>query len=188
MSDKRRKYEVKNQSKTTMDVTRFQPLTPQEQQRRREDKLCMYCGNPAILQNPCREGKRGSPVLKETVQSEHDIRKGLIIPATPVETCLALLKLIMPKKTLSLIALVDSGASSCFIDEGLVTMHGTQVLRKNKPVVVEVVDGRPLASRNITMETTPLRVHLCDHDSHMFQRNIGSNKSGYHRNILAKET
>ncbi|KAH7366002.1 hypothetical protein KP509_18G058500 [Ceratopteris richardii] len=73
----------------------------------------------------------------------------------------------MPKKNLSLIALVDSRASSCFINEGLVKKHGIPVLWKNKPVVAEVVDGRPLASRNITMKTTPLGVHLGDHDSHI---------------------
>ncbi|KAH7288091.1 hypothetical protein KP509_31G011400 [Ceratopteris richardii] len=73
----------------------------------------------------------------------------------------------MPKKTLSLIALVDSEASSCFINEGLVKKHGIPILQKNKPVVSEVVDGRPLASGNITMETTPLIVHLGDHESHV---------------------
>ncbi|KAH7278834.1 hypothetical protein KP509_38G058100 [Ceratopteris richardii] len=137
-----------------IDVTRFQPLTPQEKQRRRDNKLCLYCGNPGHI---AVNWKRGSPVVKETIQPDHDIRKGLIIPSTPIETCLAPVKLIISKKTLSLIALVDSGASSCFIDEGL----------KNRPVVAEVVDGRPLASGNITMETLPLRVHLGDHDSHI---------------------
>ncbi|KAH7279800.1 hypothetical protein KP509_37G037600, partial [Ceratopteris richardii] len=69
--------------------------------------------------------------------------------------------------SLSLIALVDSGASSCFINEGLVNKHGIPILRKNKLVVAKVVDGQPLASGNITMETTPLRVHLDDHESHI---------------------
>ncbi|KAH7286472.1 hypothetical protein KP509_32G008800 [Ceratopteris richardii] len=86
---------------------------------------------------------------------------------TPLETCLAPIKLIMPKKTLSLIALVDLGESSCFIDKGLVKKHGILVLQKNKPIITEVVDGRPLASGNITMETTPLRVHLGDHESYI---------------------
>ncbi|KAH7280513.1 hypothetical protein KP509_36G000600 [Ceratopteris richardii] len=79
------------------------------------------------------------------MQLDHDIRKGLIILAIPIETCLAHVNLIMPKKTLSLIALIDSGASSCFIDEGLVTKHGIPVLWKNKPLVSKVVDGGQLA-------------------------------------------
>ncbi|KAH7432402.1 hypothetical protein KP509_07G021000 [Ceratopteris richardii] len=147
-----------------VDVTRFQPLTPQEKQRRRDNKLCLYCGNPGQI---AVNWKRGSPVVKETIQPDHDIRKGLIIPSTPVETCLAPVKLIMSKKTLSLIALVDSRAFSCFIDEGLVKKHGILVLWKNRTVEAEVVDGRHLASGNITMETIPLRVHLGDHDSHI---------------------
>ncbi|KAH7405600.1 hypothetical protein KP509_15G077200 [Ceratopteris richardii] len=108
----------------------FQPLTLEEKQRRRVNKLCLYCGNPGHIAINCPNKRTNSRV--------------------------AATLLIMPKKTLSLAALVDSGDSSCFIDEGL----------KNKLVVAEVVDGRPLASRNITMETTPLRVHLSDHESH----------------------
>ncbi|KAH7443388.1 hypothetical protein KP509_02G032100 [Ceratopteris richardii] len=162
-----------------IDVTRFQPLTPQEKQRRGGNKLCLYCGNPGHIAVNCPNKRTNSKVeatlveqgneevVKETIELDHDIRKGLIITSTPVETCLAPVKLIMSKKTLSLIALVDSGASSCFIDEGLVKKHGIPVLRKNRPVVAEVVDGRPLASGNITMETIPLRVHLGDHDSHI---------------------
>ncbi|KAH7292053.1 hypothetical protein KP509_29G049500 [Ceratopteris richardii] len=124
-----------------IDVTRFQPLTPQEKQRRRDNKLCLYCGNPGHIAVNCPNKRTNSKV--------------------------AATLLILSKKTLSLIALVDSGASSCFIDEGLVKKHGIPVLRKNRPVVAEVVDGRPLASGNITMETIPLRVHLGDHDSHI---------------------
>ncbi|KAH7281334.1 hypothetical protein KP509_36G042100, partial [Ceratopteris richardii] len=105
--------------------------------------------------------------VEETLQTDHDIRKGLIIPNTPIETCLAHIKLIMPKKTLSLTTQVGSEASSCFINEGFVQKHGILVLWKNRPVAVKVVDGRPLASGNITMEITPLRVHLGDHESHI---------------------
>ncbi|KAH7439596.1 hypothetical protein KP509_04G068000 [Ceratopteris richardii] len=137
-----------------IDVTRFQPLTLEEKQRRRANKLCLYCGNPGYITVNC-PNKRTNSKVAATL--------GLIIPATPIETCLAPVKLIMPKKTLSLTALVDSRASSCFIDEGLVKKHGIPILRKNKPVV----DGRPLASGNITMETTLLRVHLGDHESHI---------------------
>ncbi|KAH7424403.1 hypothetical protein KP509_11G007200 [Ceratopteris richardii] len=94
--------------------------------------------------------------------------------ATPLETFLALVKLIMPKMTLSLIVLVDLGGSSCFIDEGLVKKHGIAVVQKNKQIIAEVVDGRPLAFGNITMDTTPLSVYLGDHDSHIYFNVISS--------------
>ncbi|KAH7432751.1 hypothetical protein KP509_07G038000 [Ceratopteris richardii] len=114
-----------------IDVTRFQPLTPQEKQRR-DNKLGLYCGNPDHIAVNCPNKRTNSKVAATLVEQGNE------------------------EKTLSLIALVDSGASSCFIDEGL-----------NRPVVAEVVDGRPLASGNITMETIPLRVHHGDHDSHI---------------------
>ncbi|KAH7352318.1 hypothetical protein KP509_19G039600 [Ceratopteris richardii] len=97
------------------------------------NKLCLYCGNPGHIAVNC-PNKRTNSRVAATL--------GLIIPATPIKTCLATAKFIIPKKTLSLTTLVDLGASS-------------------------LVDGRPLASRNITMETTPFRVHLGDHESHI---------------------
>ncbi|KAH6557144.1 hypothetical protein KP509_1Z131700 [Ceratopteris richardii] len=125
-----------------IDVTRFQPLTLEEKQRRRVNKLCLYCGNPGHIAINCPNKRTNSRVPANLVEQGNE------------------------KKTLSLTALVDSGASSCLIFEGLVKKHGIPVLQKNKPVVA-LVDGRPLAFENITMETAPLRVHLGDHESHI---------------------
>ncbi|KAH7280290.1 hypothetical protein KP509_37G060100 [Ceratopteris richardii] len=112
-----------------------------------------------------------APILKKNMATLKDYErffenspphleiKSLIIPTTPIEICLALV--------LPLIALLDSRASSCFIDEGLVKKHRIPILQKNKIVVAQVVDGQTLASRDITMESTPFRVHPNGHDSHI---------------------
>ena len=57
-------------------------------------------------------------------------------------------------------ALLDSGASACFIDRDLVKRHNLPIVPKKYPVSVEVIDGRPLISGDVTHETKPLDIIL----------------------------
>jgi hypothetical protein len=60
-------------------------------------------------------------------------------------------------------ALVDSGATSSFIDQTFVVQHNILVIKKSTPVPVEVIDGRTIASGAITHETTPLELCIGKH-------------------------
>jgi hypothetical protein len=60
-------------------------------------------------------------------------------------------------------ALVDSGATSFFIDQTLIAQHNIHVVNKSTPVLVEVIDGRTIASGAITHETTPLEIYIGKH-------------------------
>ncbi len=62
-------------------------------------------------------------------------------------------------------ALLDSGASACFIDRDFVKRHNLPIVRKKYPVAVEVIDGRPLISGDVTHETKPLDIILEGHRS-----------------------
>lgn len=62
-------------------------------------------------------------------------------------------------------ALLDSGASTCFIDRDLVKRHNLPIVPKKYPVAVEVIDGRPLISGDVTHETKPLDIILEGHRS-----------------------
>jgi len=62
-------------------------------------------------------------------------------------------------------ALLDSGASACFLDEEFAKLHKFSLVKKPKPVHVEVIDGRPLSSGDVTHETKPLKVRLENHES-----------------------
>ena len=62
-------------------------------------------------------------------------------------------------------ALLDSGASACFIDRDLVKRHNLPIVPKKYPVAVEVIDGRPLISGDVTHETKPLDIILEGHRS-----------------------
>jgi hypothetical protein len=60
-------------------------------------------------------------------------------------------------------ALVDSGATSSFIDQTFVAQHNIPVVKKSTLVLVEVIDGRTIAFGAITHETTPLELCIGTH-------------------------
>jgi hypothetical protein len=57
-------------------------------------------------------------------------------------------------------ALVDSGATSSFIDQTFVTQHNIPVVKKLTLVPVEVIGGRTIAYGAITHKTTPLELYI----------------------------
>jgi hypothetical protein len=59
--------------------------------------------------------------------------------------------------------LVDSGATSSFIDQTFLAQHNIPVVKKSTPIPVEVIDGRTIASGAITHETTPLELCISKH-------------------------
>jgi len=60
-------------------------------------------------------------------------------------------------------ALLDSGASACFIDKNLVKLHNLPIVFKKYPMTIEVIDGRPLISGDVTHESKPLDIILEGH-------------------------
>jgi hypothetical protein len=69
----------------------------------------------------------------------------------------------IPEDISQVSALVDSGATSSFIDQTFVAQHNIPVVKKSTPVPVEVIDGRTIAFRAITHETTPLELCIGKH-------------------------
>jgi hypothetical protein len=59
--------------------------------------------------------------------------------------------------------LVDSGATSSFIDQTFDAQHNIPMVKKSTPVPVEVIDGKTIASGAITHETTPLELCIGKH-------------------------
>ncbi len=59
--------------------------------------------------------------------------------------------------------LVDSGATSSFIDQTFVAQHNILVVKKSTHVPIEVIDGRTIASGAITHEITPLELCISKH-------------------------
>ena len=62
-------------------------------------------------------------------------------------------------------ALLDSGTSTCFIDKNFVDHHKLPLITKKHLILVKIIDGRPLVSRDVIQETTPLDIVLDRHHS-----------------------
>jgi hypothetical protein len=61
------------------------------------------------------------------------------------------------------LALLNSGQTTCFMDEKFVRQHNFLVVRLSKPIPVEAIDGRILSSGAVTRTTSPLLFQRGDH-------------------------
>ena len=71
-----------------------------------------------------------------------------------------------PKK-LKAITLLDSGASTCFLDEEFAKRHKIRLVQKSKPIQVEVIDGQSLLFGSVTYESELIEVVFKDHSSYV---------------------
>ena len=62
-------------------------------------------------------------------------------------------------------ALLDSGALACFIDKDFAEYHKLFLVTKKIPIHVEVIDGRFVISGDVVQETKPLSISLENHQS-----------------------
>ena len=60
-------------------------------------------------------------------------------------------------------ALLDSGASTCFIDISFIRAHNNPTVRTTQPISVEAIDGRVLSSGAVTEATIPLVLQIGPH-------------------------
>jgi hypothetical protein len=63
------------------------------------------------------------------------------------------------------LALLNFGASTCFLDEEFTRLYKIPVVKKLTPVYIEVINERPLSSGDVTQETTPLEMRIGKHSS-----------------------
>lgn len=64
-------------------------------------------------------------------------------------------------------ALVDSGASSSFIDAQYAALHDIPTITKPNPYSIEAIDGRELVSGAVTHETLPLLLCIGPHQEYL---------------------
>ncbi|OMH78676.1 Retrotransposon-derived protein PEG10, partial [Zancudomyces culisetae] len=77
----------------------------------------------------------------------------LVIPVT----------LFIANKSLKLNAMIDSGATSCFIDSEFANKVNIPLLMKEVPIPLLVIDGRSISSGSITHNTIPLQLQTYHH-------------------------
>ncbi len=117
--------------------------------------------------NSPRVGKQEHPVTVGAVRldrTQHHLCKGSCSAVGPSPSFTQYVDIIcIPEDIPQVSALVDSDATSSFIDQTFVAQHNILVVKKSTPIPVEVIDGRTITSGAITHETTPLELCIGKH-------------------------
>ena len=147
-----------------VDRVRFHPLSIAQHQHRRDNHLCLYCGSPGHLIHSCpTKGDRKTQHHANSVCtpqktgkrkcSGHQSCHGSNQPASSSSRFTVLVDLQFVSTTFRTIALLDSGATSYFMDITFARTWRILVVQNTIPISVEVVDGRFL-SFGATKEAT----------------------------------
>lgn len=70
-------------------------------------------------------------------------------------------------RSIKVSALLDFGASACFINKDFAERHKLPLVIKKIPVFVKVIDSRPLISDDVVQETNPLLISIETHQSNI---------------------
>uniref|UniRef100_A0A8C6XVG6 ribonuclease H n=1 Tax=Naja naja TaxID=35670 RepID=A0A8C6XVG6_NAJNA len=160
-------------------------LTTQEQTRRHQGGLCLYCGEPGHFAVSCPRKQRGA--LRPVPESRHDQPGNRAGPTwgetlgqastKPLPDCTAVdsgpprhlildtqVFLSNQSKGIQAHALVDSGATTNFMDQVFVA-HFKVPLDPVDPLMrVETIDGRELIAGPIKFTIQPLRLTIGAHE------------------------
>lgn len=126
-------------------------LTQEERQRRRMNNLCLYCGEPGHYVRNC-------PLkLRKCLSLSSDY----VAPLAKITSHLALSVLLqLPRKTLQISAIIDSGACSCFMDSSFAAKHQIPLLPKAHGLSIHLADGSAIKSGSVTQETIPIPITI----------------------------
>uniref|UniRef100_A0A8C2C1P2 ribonuclease H n=1 Tax=Cyprinus carpio TaxID=7962 RepID=A0A8C2C1P2_CYPCA len=156
---------VMNQEPMQLGMTH---ITPEEHERRMQNHLCLYCGQPGHMRTSCpvRPSTRSQTVSQQTKN-------------TPSSSCFYLpAQLITQNKVFLTSALVDSGAAGNFISSEFVTQCQLTLTPCNSLLAVEALDGRPLGDGRIlqiteeatlligTLHTQTIRFYVINSSTH----------------------
>uniref|UniRef100_A0A670XUD3 ribonuclease H n=1 Tax=Pseudonaja textilis TaxID=8673 RepID=A0A670XUD3_PSETE len=157
-----RVYQSKTSAEEPMEIGALRPrLTVQERSRRFQEGLCLYCGGLGHFVNSCtRKGTRG-PVPETSAGPS-----GNGVDSDPSRHLLLDTHIFLQsrKEGIPAVALVDSGATTSFMDYAIVKHFKVPLVSVTPPMQVETVDGRELKSGPIRFATQPLRMRIGDHE------------------------
>ena len=80
---------------------------------------------------------------------------GPILSSEPSSCFIVPLRIKFDNRSIKISALLDSGASACFIDKDFAERYKLPLVTKKYPMSVEVIDGRPLVSGDVPKKPKP---------------------------------
>ena len=97
------------------------------------------------------------------------------LSSDPVPGLLVSTTLVLPTgKRVTMQALVDSGASACFMDAEYARQHQVETVPRHHPIKLEVIDGRDIASGTVTHESISIPTLVSSHLPSIVKYNIVS--------------
>ena len=97
------------------------------------------------------------------------------LSSDPAQGLLVSTTLVLPTgKRVTTQALVDSGASACFMDAEYARQHQVEAIPRHHPIKLEVIDGRDIASGIVTHESMPIPTLVTSQLSSIVKYNIVS--------------
>lgn len=124
----------------------------EERQRRRDEGLCFYCGQPGHLCNACPDKAKHPAGSSKRVSITFDTVSGqnFTLPVT-----------ILTEDNQSYVtALVDSGAALNLIHHQTITKFNIPTLPCNPPIRITAVDNAPIGTGQITQKTIPIQIQV----------------------------
>ena len=166
-SDTHTMMEVDFHTPMEIDHARFQPLTEAQHQHRQGNGLCLYCGNPATSTATARCGP-SAPISSCMSCGGSSVVGAMSSNASRYSPSPCSYKSVQPLGGFSLQvilcfrstsihshALLDSRASTCFINKSFFCAHNIPTVRTSQPISVEAIDNRVLSSGAVTEATIP---------------------------------
>ncbi|XDV25876.1 hypothetical protein PO909_029709 [Leuciscus waleckii] len=116
-------------------------ITDEERERRRSQRLCLYCGGAGHFRQNCphRPTNRDNAAVSLTLGCLNS--KSCV--TVPVEFT-------VHGESVSISALLDSGAAGNFMSREFAELHRISLIPCISPLSVEAIDGRPLGTGRVT--------------------------------------
>ncbi|KAI2663045.1 Transposon Tf2-6 polyprotein [Labeo rohita] len=122
-------------------------LTTEERQRRLNNNLCLYCGQPGHIRATC-------PTRPPRPSTSVSVCK------SGLNRCEIPVLLSSNDTSIQTTALIDSGAAGNFIDKDFVEANRLPIVSCAFPVAVAALDGRPLGTGRVDHTTKDLTLRL----------------------------
>ncbi|KAG1930727.1 retrotransposable element [Pimephales promelas] len=128
----------------------FTPISPEERERRYQNRLCMYCGQPGHMKLSCpvRPSSHNSPVSSPARKGKSS--NNLSVPV----------RLTIQEQVFDTMAFIDSGAAGNFMSKSFAEQCNVKLNPCHSLLTVEALDGDPIGEGKIQCVTADIRMDI----------------------------
>lgn len=128
----------------------FTHLSPEERERRRQNRLCLYCGQPGHMRASCPVRPAVKPQSVSSNTKENILRSSFLLP----------IRLSINDRVINTTAMLDSGAAGNFISHEFASFHQLKLNPCDSSLAVEALDGHPIGGGKINRLTEEIKMRI----------------------------